>query len=244
MNSLAPLRAVIADDEPLLRAELREALGQAWPALQVIAEVSDGRAALTVALAQRPELMFLDINMPHLDGMEAARRLRERGYGGEIVFVTAYDQHALRAFEHRAVDYLVKPLEPERLGETVARLQARLGASASATECAPGLPWLRVTRGSQTWLVPIDDVACFRAVPGYTQVITRDAEHLIEDPLKNLLDRLDPQRFVQVHRASIVNLHFVDHIQRDHAGRWEVTLKHDLGRVEVSRTGAEALRAI
>ncbi len=257
MTYFAPVRALIADDEPLLRAELREALAQAWPALQVVAEASDGRAAVSQALALRPEVLFLDVSMPHLDGMAAATQLRASGYAGEIVFVTAYDQHALRAFEQRALDYLVKPLEPERLGETIARLQARLGGTPRAVAAAPvapppapapapdpTLPWLRVTRGNQTRLVAIDDVACFRAVPGYTQILTAEAEHLIEEPLKNLADRLDPRRFVQVHRAAIVNLHFIDHIERDRPGHCVVMLKHGLGRVEVSRAGAELLKSL
>jgi DNA-binding LytR/AlgR family response regulator len=248
------MRALIADDEPLLRAELREALAQCWPELQIVAEVADGRAAVAAALQQRPEVAFLDVNMPHLDGTAAARQLRERGYAGELVFVTAYDQFAVAAFDARAIDYLVKPLELERLGETVTRLKARLGtpsAAAAALMAAPaaetsaaGSPWLRVTRGLQTRLVALDDIACLRAVTGYTQLVTRDGEHLVELTLKTLQQRLDPQRFVQVHRSAIVNLHFVEHIEREPSGRCVVALKHGLGRVEASRSGAELLRSL
>lgn len=281
------MRALIADDEPLLRAELREALERLWPALDVIAEVSDGRRAVGVALELRPEVVFLDISMPHLDGMSAAQQLRERGFAGEIVFVTAYDEHALRAFDARAIDYLVKPLELERLGETVTRLQARLAAAApvgqdatAATTAAIAAleqnlveaihrslgqthtlgqaiaslpappdeartsPWLRATRGTQTRLVAIADIACLRAVPGYTQIVTRDGEHLIEQPLKSLQARLDPAAFVQIHRAAIINLHFVERIVRDRPGHCVVELKHGLGKVEASRTGAELLRSL
>ncbi|NRF70030.1 response regulator transcription factor [Aquincola sp. S2] len=241
------MRALIADDEPLLRAELREALALAWPELTIAAEAGDGRAALKAALELRPEVVFLDISMPHLDGLAAAQRLRERGYGGEIVFVTAYDQHALAAFDARAVDYLVKPLEPERLGETVTRLKARL-ASAPAASAAPpaeqASPWLRVTRGTATQLIALDDIACLRAVPGYTQVITRAGEHLVELAMKTLQERLDPRCFVQVHRASIVNLHFIARILRERPGHCVIELKHGLGRVEASRSGAELLRAL
>ena len=246
------MRALIADDEPLLRAELREALAQCWPELQIVAEVADGRAAVVAALQQRPEVAFLDVNMPHLDGTAAARQLRERGYAGELVFVTAYDQFAVAAFDARAIDYLVKPLELERLGETVTRLKARLGAlpaaaavTASAAEApAAASPWLRVTRGLQTRLVALDDIACLRAVTGYTQLVTRDGDHLVELALKTLQQRLDPQRFVQVHRSAIVNLHFVEHIEREPSGRCVVALKHGLGRVEASRSGAEVLRSL
>jgi len=284
------MRALIADDEPLLRAELRDALERLWPALDVIAEVPDGRRAVSVALELRPEVVFLDISMPHLDGMSAAQQLRERGYAGEIVFVTAYDEHALRAFDARAIDYLVKPLELERLGETVTRLQARLAAvapvgqdaTAATTAAIAALeqnlveaihrslgqthtlgqaiaslpappdeaprstssPWLRATRGAQTKLVAIADIACLRAVPGYTQIVTRDGEHLIEQPLKSLQARLDPAAFVQIHRAAIINLHFVERIVRDRPGHCVVELKHGLGKVEASRTGAELLRSL
>jgi DNA-binding LytR/AlgR family response regulator len=248
------MRALIADDEPLLRAELREALAQCWPELQIVAEVADGRAAVAAALQQRPEVAFLDVNMPHLDGTAAARQLRERGYAGELVFVTAYDQFAVAAFDARAIDYLVKPLELERLGETVTRLKARLGtpsaaaavpmAAPAAETSAAGSPWLRVTRGLQTRLVALDDIACLRAVTGYTQLVTRDGEHLVELTLKTLQQRLDPQRFVQVHRSAIVNLHFVEHIEREPSGRCVVALKHGLGRVEASRSGAELLRSL
>ena len=242
------MRALIADDEPLLRAELREALAQMWPELSIVAEAADGRRALAAALEHRPEVAFLDVNMPHVDGMAAAQQMRERGYTGEIVFVTAYDQHALRAFEARAIDYLVKPLELARLGETVTRLKARLATvppqlAAPPAEATPS-PWLRVTRGAQTQLVRLEDVACLRAVPGYTQLITREGGHLIEQPLKTLQQRLDPHTFVQVHRAAIVNLHFVLRIVRERPGRCVVELKHDLGQVEVSRAGAELLRSL
>ena len=254
------MRALIADDEPLLRAELRDALAQCWPELQVVAEVADGRAAVAAALQLRPEVAFLDVNMPHLDGAAAARQLRERGYAGELVFVTAYDQFAVAAFDARAIDYLVKPLDQARLGETVTRLRARLGALHPApiaptlqpTPIAPqapdpsgiASPWLRVTRGLQTRLVALDDIACLRAVPGYTQLVTREGEHLVELALKTLQQRLDPQCFVQVHRAAIVNLRFVEHIERDPSGRCVVELKHGLGRVEASRSGSELLRSL
>lgn len=242
------MRALIADDEPLLRAELREALASMWPELRVVAEVADGRRALAAALEHRPEVAFLDVQMPHLDGLAAAQQMRERGYAGEIVFVTAYDQHALRAFEARAIDYLVKPLETTRLGDTVTRLKARLAAAAAPAAPAaagpPASPWLRVTRGAQTQLVHLEELACLRAVPGYTQLLTRNGEHLIEQPLKALQARLDPQTFVQVHRGAIVNLHFVARIVRERPGHCVIELKHGLGTVEVSRAGAELLRSL
>jgi len=268
---MTPARAIIADDEPLLRAELAELLAQWWPELTLVDQVGDGRAAVASALRHAPDVVFLDVNMPRMDGMAAAQQLRQQGYAGEIVFVTAYDQHALRAFEQRAIDYLVKPLEATRLRDTLARLQARLSAPAQTVADEPAalmmkelqqtvadsiaqalsqarpaapepMPWVRVVSGKQIQLIPIEDVACFRAVPGYTQVTTRQGEHLISEPLAKLLERLDPRTFVQVHRASIVNLRFVAKIHRDRPGRFLVELKHGLGKLEASRARAELFR--
>lgn len=265
--------AVIADDEPLLRAELRDLLAAVWPALQVVGEAGDGRAAVAAVQQLSPSVVFMDINMPRVDGMAAAQQLRAQGYAGELVFVTAYEQHALRAFEQRALDYLVKPLEAERLQETAARLQARMsrpGPAVSAQDAAalvaslrdtitrcveeavsarpapePAAPaplrWLRASRGSQLQLIAVDDVACFRAVPGYTQVLTREGEHLINEPLKQLLPALDPSIFVQVHRSAIVNLRFVARMQRVRPGQFVVELRHGLGEVAATRSLADVL---
>jgi DNA-binding LytR/AlgR family response regulator len=267
------MRAIIADDEPLLRAELCDMLAQAWPALHIADQVADGRAAVASVLQHRPDVVFLDVNMPRLDGMAAAQQMRQQGYAGEIVFVTAYDQHAVTAFAQRAIDYLVKPLEAARLHETVARLQARCAtpgsspnqdptalikelqktvahsiaqAMAQATPTAPTphepMPWVRVVSGNQIQLIPVDDIACLRAVPGYTQITTRQGEHLVNEPLAKLMERLNPQTFVQVHRASIVNLRFVAKIHRERPGRFMVELKHGLGKVEASRARADFFR--
>ncbi len=268
------VRAVIADDEPLLRAELRSMLAHAWPALQVVDDVGDGRAALASVLQHQPDLVFLDVHMPRQDGMAAAQAMRQQGFGGEMVFVTAYDQYAVQAFAQRAIDYLVKPLEESRLQETVARLQARIQAPprdaamqpsaqllkelqqtvadsvaqamaqarGGAAQTTEPMPWVRVVSGNQIQLIAIDDIACFRAVPGYTQITTQHGEHLINEPLAKLLERLNPQTFVQVHRASIVNLRFVAKIHRERAGHFVVELKHGLGKGEASRARAEVFR--
>lgn len=268
------VRAVIADDEPLLRAELCHMLTRAWPALQVVDQVGDGRTALASVQQHAPHVVFLDVHMPHQDGMAAAQAMRQQGFAGEIVFVTAYDQYAVPAFAQRAVDYLVKPLEEARLHETVARLQERIHAPthefavhssaqllkelqqtvassiAQAMSQAKGtappavepMPWVRVVSGNQIQLIAVDDIACFRAVPGYTQITTQQGEHLINEPLAKLLERLNPQTFVQVHRASIVNLRFVAKIHRERPGRFIVELKHGLGKVEASRARADVFR--
>lgn len=247
------VRALVADDEPLLRQELIEALGIAWPELSVIHEAQDGQEALQQTLILRPDLVFLDINMPRLGGMSAAQRLRERGYAGEIVFVTAYEEYARQAFDVNAVDYLVKPLDLERVGETIARLRLKCkpGVPAQAAaprdtglQEAPSAPWIRVTSGTHATLVWIEELACLRASAGYTSLVTRDKTHLVEQSLKVLQQRLPPEHFVQVHRSAVVNLHFVQRIVRECAGRYVVELKHELGLVEVSRAGAELLRRL
>lgn len=263
-------RAVIADDEPLLRAELCDMLARWWPDLHIADQVGDGRAAVASVTRLEPDVVFLDINMPRLDGMAAAQQMREHGFAGEIVFVTAYDQYAVSAFAQRAIDYLIKPLEEARLRDTLSRLQARLAAPTAPAKDNPvalmqelqqavaqsvalamahvkpaahaSMPWVRVVRGNQIQLIAIEDVACFRAVPGYTQVTTRQGEHLISETLVKLLERLDPQTFVQVHRASIVNLRFVARIHRERPGRFMVELKHGLGNIEASRARADFFR--
>lgn len=271
------IRAILADDEPLLRAELCDMLAQAWPALQIVEQVADGRAAVAAVQRHAPDVVFLDVNMPRLDGMAAAQQMRQEGYAGEIVFVTAHDQYAVPAFKQRAIDYLVKPLEEQRLIDTVARLQARMAmpdsnpnrpdaaalikelqqtvahaiahamaraapAAPAATNAAEPMSWVRVVSGNQIHLIPVDDIACLRAVPGYTQITTRQGEHLINETLAKLLERLDPKNFVQVHRASIVNLHFVAKIHRERPGRFMVELKHGLGKIEASRARADFFR--
>lgn len=276
-NRSTNFRAVLADDEPLLRAELCDLLAQAWPALQIADQVADGRAAVASVQRHAPDVVFLDVNMPRLDGMAAAQQMRKQGYAGEIVFVTAYDQYAVPAFAQRAIDYLVKPLEEARLHDTVARLQTRLQAprgdaaphsealikelqnavaqsvaqamarqapaAAPAVSAPDPMPWVRVVSGNQIQLIPVDDIACLRAVPGYTQITTgQGGEHLVSEPLAKLLERLDPQTFVQVHRASIVNLHFVAKIHRERPGRFLVELKNGLGKVEASRARADFFR--
>ncbi len=269
------VRAVIADDEPLLRAELCDMLARAWPDLHMVEQVGDGRAAVASVQQHAPDLVFLDVHMPRMDGMAAAQAMRQQGFAGEIVFVTAYDQYAVSAFAQRAIDYLVKPLEEARLLETVARLQQRIHAPgqeaaaqhsaellkelqqtvassiaqaltqanrAAAAPVPEPMPWVRVISGNQIQLIAVDDIACFRAVPGYTQITTQQGEHLISESLAKLLERLNPQTFVQVHRASIVNLRFVAKIHRERAGHFVVELKHGLGKVEASRARAEVFR--
>lgn len=247
--------AVIADDEPWLRADLREQLAVYWPELTIAAEAADGQEAVDAVRRLGGDVVFLDVQMPRMNGLDAAAQLKGTV---EIVFLTAYDQHALSAFAHRAVDYLLKPLEPERLVDTVARLRARLRERSQAMNIsqqlealtraiqpdgtAPRLQWIKAASGANTHLIAVEDVMAFRAVPGYTEVVTADAETLIRTPLRELLPQLDPAVFVQVHRNAIVNLRAVAVAKRLPDGRFAVELRNGRGTVETSRSRAGLFR--
>jgi DNA-binding LytR/AlgR family response regulator len=226
--SVAP-RALIADDEPLLRATLKRLLGSAWPALEVVAEARNGREALEHFEAAKPDICFLDVHMPGVTGIDVARAIGRRAH---IVFVTAFDQYAVQAFERGALDYLVKPVESARLEETVSRLKERLSGAPVADMNAlieqlaarldPGrafLRWIHASVGQEVRLIAVDDVDFLRSDEKYTVVAWRDAsgrpsEALIRTPLKDLLEQLDPQHFVQVHRSVVVNRRSISHVTR------------------------------
>lgn len=241
--------ALIADDEPLLRDALARQLAQAWPALEVIAQARNGRQAVEQWESLRPDVCFLDVHMPGLSGVEAARQI---GRGAHLVFVTAYDDYAVEAFARGVLDYLVKPVEPARLAETVARLQDRLAAAqpAPTTEAllhqlaqqvaqvqrgAPApLRWLRAQVGRTLRLIAVDAIDYLRADAKYTLIAWRSergpAEALLRTPLKELLDQLDPTQFAQVHRSVAVNLQSISHVVRGDNETAEIHLK---GRPEV-----------
>jgi len=243
--------ALIADDEPLLREALARQLAQAWPELDVVAQARNGREAIKQFEAMRPDVCFLDVHMPGLSGVEAAHHIGRRAH---LVFVTAYDHYAVQAFAQGALDYLVKPVEPARLAETVARLKERLQAAQPAlnTEAlllqlaaqiaqlqsgvAPGrLRWIRAQDGQALRLIPIDDVDYLRADTKYTRVAWRDdagrpGEALVRIALKELLAQLDPAQFAQVHRSVVVNLRAISHVSRGDNETADIHLK---GRKEV-----------
>jgi DNA-binding LytR/AlgR family response regulator len=247
MNRRRPT-ALIADDEPLLRDELALMLAQAWPELEVVAQARNGREAVERFEAEHPDVCFLDVHMPGLSGVEAARAIGDRAH---LVFVTAFDQYALKAFETGALDYLVKPVEPARLSATVARLQARLASAlpAAATEAllqqlaahlqrsggAAPLRWVRASVGQQLRMIAVDDIDFLRSDEKYTLIAWRGddgqcAEALLRLPLKELLAQLDAAQFAQVHRSVVVNLRAVSHVVRGPNETAEVHLK---GRREV-----------
>jgi DNA-binding LytR/AlgR family response regulator len=246
-----PQRALIAEDEPLLAAGLQADLAALWPELQVAAVVGDGSSAVERALALRPEVCFLDIRMPGMSGLEAAQALAEDWPTGApfplIVFVTAYDQYALQAFDAQAVDYLVKPVDRMRLAACIARLRSRLADRADRTASAdtlqrsveqlrallgagvvpavpavpvaPRLEFIQAQVGAVVHLVPVDEVIYFEAADKYVRVVTATREHLIRLALKDLLPQLDPQVFWQVHRGTVVQARHIVSARRDESGK-------------------------
>jgi len=235
------LKCVIAEDEELLRNELSKLISEAWPELRIVAECEDGGAALEAIAEQQPEIAFLDIRMPGLTGLGVAAAATETSPKTQIVFVTAYDQYAIDAFEKGAVDYLLKPIAPERLAATVQRLQARMAqgnpdADALATlvrqlsarlqpAAAEPLVWITASAGKDTRLIMVDDVAYFQADHKYTVVMTAEGESLLRKPIRELLEVLDPAIFKQIHRSTIVNLKAIASIARDDTGKGTVKLK-------------------
>ncbi len=246
MSSRGAPTALIADDEPALRADLVRLLAAAWPELAVVASVGDGTAALEGLDRLQPDIVFLDIRMPSPSGLEVARRV---GTKTAVVFATAYDEHAVEAFERAAVDYLVKPVTEPRLRDTIDRLKrwlaggGRAGLDAQALESLvrrladqPAyLHWLRVGQGERVELVAVDDVCFFRADHKYTAAVTRDAEHLVRTPITELAARLDPERFWRIHRGVIVNVAAIKAARRDLRRRYRLTLKD---RPEILRVSA------
>lgn len=253
MNERRPT-ALIADDEPLLRKAMVRLLAKAWPELEVVAQARNGREAVELFEARTPDVCFLDVHMPGLSGVDAARFIGGRA---QLVFVTAYDQYAVQAFEQGALDYLVKPVEAARLATTVARLQDRLRAAQPAIdteallerlaarlrrdETRATLRWLRVSAGKSLRLVAVDEIEYLRAEDKYTLVVWRSEdgssfEGLMRTPLKDLLAQLDAARFVQVHRAVVVNLRAISHIVRSDNETAEIHLKGCAEKLPVSRT--------
>ncbi|HET7731644.1 MAG TPA: LytTR family DNA-binding domain-containing protein [Usitatibacter sp.] len=245
-------RAIIADDEPLLRAGLRAALLEAWPQLEIVAEAGNGAEAVHAVREHRPDFVFLDIEMPLMNGLEAARAIGDLAH---VVFVTAYDRYAVEAFERGAVDYVLKPASAARLAETVKRLRALQGAPAPsldeligelARRVAPGserLQWLQASLGHSIRLINVEDVLYFQSDTKYTRVVSREGEALVKKTLRELAGELDPRHFWQVHRGTIVNIRAIASVTLDEMGRREIVLRDRPERLEVSRTFAHLFKA-
>jgi DNA-binding LytR/AlgR family response regulator len=240
--------ALIAEDEPLLAAEISDELARVWPTLTVCATVHDGHAAWLAIEQHRPDVLFLDVQMPGLDGLELARLVGPRAH---IVFITAFSHHAVQAFDEGAVDYLLKPLDPVRLARAVQRVKDRLGRAPQdmapvfqrmqALKPAPDsgrLRWISVLNGREIRLITVEDICYFRADHKYVAVVTESGESLITTPLKDLLDRLDPEVFWQVHRGTVVNLNAVRSISRGLDGRLTLHLKQRRETLAVSSSYA------
>ena len=264
-------RALIAEDEPLLAAALQQALAQAWPELQVQATVGDGLSAVRQALALRPEVLFFDIRMPGQSGLDAAAELADAWPADRpfpaLVFVTAYDQYAVQAFEAQAVDYLLKPVQAARLQKTVQKLQLALTPQAQAAisleatlaqlrnlMAAPGLAApappsapltvIQASRGNQIHLVPVAEVLYFEAADKYVRVLTAGREYLIRTPLKELAAQLDASEFWQVHRGTLVRASAIASVTRDEAGRLHLALRQRPETLAVSRLYAHLFKAM
>lgn len=243
--------ALIAEDEPMLRAQLRARLAQAWPELTIVGEAENGVQALALAAELQPEVAFLDIRMPVKDGLEVAAAI---GDACHVVFVTAYDDYAVDAFEQGAIDYVLKPVTAERVAKVVDRLKQRLAAPpadlaqilqqlASRGSAGP-LRWIKASLGATMRLIPVDDICYFHAEDKYTRVVTAEGDALIRTTIKELFDELDPESFWQVHRGTIVNLRAIARVERDHRDQPLIVLKNRKEPLTVSRTFAHLFKAM
>ena len=251
-------RALIAEDEPLLAVSLQAALAEAWPELQIVAVAANGPAAIEAAEREQPDVVFLDIRMPGATGLEVAEELVERldDKVPAIVFVTAYDEYALKAFDAAAIDYVLKPIDAPRIARAVERLKRRLAergselerllgqlrAVATPTANVPKLRALRAGAGATVRMIPLDEVIYLQSADKYTTVVTHDGEALLRTPLRELLPQLPEETFRQVHRGTIVNLDAVSHATRDEQGRVTLHLKGRKETLAVSRLFAELFK--
>ncbi|MDM4767765.1 LytTR family DNA-binding domain-containing protein [Pelomonas sp. SE-A7] len=234
--------AVVAEDESTLRHELVEQLDKLWPELSIVAEAADGVQALRLLDEYQPDILFLDIEMPGATGLDVARQVGGRSH---VVFVTAYDQYAVAAFDQGAVDYLLKPLVPARLFTAISRLKQRLqqglapmelggvleqlgarnGSTGASLAGRAPLRWINASVGQTLKLITVDEVLYFQSDNKYTRVVTREGEALIRKPLKELVEELDPQQFWQIHRSTLVNATAIGAVTRDFRGRMQIKLK-------------------
>ena len=236
--------AIVAEDEPILRAQLQGKLAKLWPELEIIASVGDGAAALEALEDRAPDFMFLDIQMPEMTGVEVARHVGARAH---VVFVTAYDQYAIQAFETGALDYILKPATDERLAVTIERLKSKLEKpptdmnamlSRIAEQISPRkekLQWIKATIGQNLRLIPVNEVLFFQSDEKYTRVVMADGEALIKTPIRELLDGLDPEAFWQIHRSTLVNVNAIAAVTRDFRGQAHVKIKGKDENLVVSR---------
>ena len=240
---MSALKAVIAEDELVLRIELKEMLAKLWPELVISAEAEDGIEALQALDKHAPDILFLDIEMPELSGLEVAKQASGQCH---VAFVTAYDKYAVAAFEQGAVDYVMKPFSLPRLATTVARLKARVataparfdGLIEALAHAAKGtkeyLRWINASQGNELRLITIEEICYFKSDSKYTLVVTSDKESLIRRPIKELAEELDPQIFWQIHRGTLVNVNAISGVTREIGGQIYVRLKRRKETLPVS----------
>ena len=243
--------AIIAEDEPVLRGELRETLGALWPELSIVAEAADGFEAVRAIERHRPGVLFLDIQMPGMSGLDVARSASGRCH---VVFVTAYDAHAVTAFEQGAVDYVMKPFSPARLATAIGRVRARLreapadldgllhALAAQARDTTRYLRWISVSQHDTLKLITVDEIQYIQSDNKYTLVATADTQSLIRKPIRELIDALDPEVFWQIHRGTVVNVNAIAAVHRDARGYLQVRLKERREVLPVSTAFAHRFR--
>lgn len=243
--------ALIAEDEPLLRSELREALAAAWPELRICAEAADGDAAIRALEQHGPDILFLDIRMPGASGLDVARHANGHSH---VVFITAYDEFAVAAFEQGAVDYLLKPLSEERLATAVARLRQRLQETPVDLEATlrmllqrldgtrEYLRWITASKGRELYLTAVEEVLYFKADYKYTQMVTRSGEFLIRKTIRDLIRELDPDQFWQIHRSTLVNVTAIASVQHGLDGHLRLRIGERPELLAVSRPFAHRFR--
>ncbi|MBD8526889.1 LytR/AlgR family response regulator transcription factor [Pseudomarimonas arenosa] len=250
-----PVRVLIAEDEAPQRRELLRMLQALWPELDIVAECEDGLSALEALATTSPQLAVLDIRMPGVSGIEVAKAAIEAGC--LVLFTTAYDEYAVRAFEAGAIDYILKPVREDRLEKALQRARERLNqpvaealpALLTALQQLPSereqpLQWITASLGDSVRFIGIEEVLCFQAQDKLTRVLTREGEAFIRTPLKELLRGLDPQQFWQIHRSAIVRAAAIDKVQKDELGRYELSLKQHAERLPVSQAFAQRLRGM
>lgn len=258
-NNSVAMTALIADDEPILRFHLNRLLGELAPALDIVAMAADGDEALAMVRTAKPDIVFLDIKMPGKSGLEVAAEMQKEGLtaGCAIVFLTAFDQFAVEAFEREAVDYLLKPVDENRLQKTLARIESqRVIASSSTLDLhkleqllqanshppIQYLRWINAQRGDDIHVVPIEQVLQFKAEDKYTTVVTAEGEYLIRRSLKQLEEELSPDQFWRVHRNTIVQVAAIERVSRSLTGQYSAHLKQCAHPVAVSRRFAERFK--
>ena len=241
--------AVVVDDERLMREQIVGRLKEAWPELEIVGEAGNGREAIAMVHSLEPDIVFLDINMPEMDGIKTAQALAGQAH---LVFVTAYDQYAIRAFEQGAIDYILKPVEPDRVAITCKRLRERLEEKPDPVDQlldqlsqrlgSDGLTpreymrWVQASVGANIRMIPTSEILFFRAEDKYTCVQTEGYEALIRTPIKDLIEALDPKEFWQIHRSTLVRVDAITQVSRNFRGKQVVHLKGSDEKLEVSRS--------